>query len=212
MSKQFKAIETKFDGYHFRSRLEARWAVFFKTLGIPYEYEKEGFDLDGVWYLPDFYLPGQRHWLEIKPSLPSKSERNKAIDLAIATQKPVVILAGNVWNDVKGFCFSYLPDIDLTRSQLAEVDKFPHKIHWITSDECMFLDYQEDIAGADLDIGYMWSKARWKECPSCNSVIIWSPIKIPDHNPQCKCSFKETPRIIDAYTAARQARFEYGGK
>ena len=49
-----KPIETQYDGYFFRSRLEARWAVFFKSLGVPYEYEPEGFRRNGVWYLPDF--------------------------------------------------------------------------------------------------------------------------------------------------------------
>jgi len=53
---QIKAIETVYNGYRFRSRLEARWAVFFDTLGIEYRYEPEGFDLDGIWYLPDFFL------------------------------------------------------------------------------------------------------------------------------------------------------------
>ena len=52
-----KAIETHYNGYRFRSRLEARWAVFFDTLGVRYEYEPEGFELDdGTWYLPDFLL------------------------------------------------------------------------------------------------------------------------------------------------------------
>lgn len=37
-----QAIQTRYKGYHFRSRLEARWAVFFDTLGILWEYEKEG--------------------------------------------------------------------------------------------------------------------------------------------------------------------------
>jgi len=40
---EIKAIETVYNGYKFRSRLEARWAVFFDALGIEYEYEKEGF-------------------------------------------------------------------------------------------------------------------------------------------------------------------------
>lgn len=37
-----KAKETEYNGYRFRSRLEARWAVFFDVLGIKYEYEPEG--------------------------------------------------------------------------------------------------------------------------------------------------------------------------
>ena len=55
MSKTIKAIETEYNGYKFRSRLEARWAVFFDALGIKYEYEPEGFKLpSGQEYLPDF--------------------------------------------------------------------------------------------------------------------------------------------------------------
>ena len=50
-----KAIETEYNGYKFRSRLEARWAVFLDALGVDYEYEPEGFELpSGKRYLPDF--------------------------------------------------------------------------------------------------------------------------------------------------------------
>jgi len=65
-----KAIETEYKGYRFRSRLEARWAVFFDTLGIAWEYEKEGYDLGKAgWYLPDFWLPEAKTWLEVKPDI-----------------------------------------------------------------------------------------------------------------------------------------------
>lgn len=64
-----KAIETKYNGYRFRSRLEARWAVFFSTAQISYEYELEGFTMpSGTAYLPDFYLPEFDVYVEIKPS------------------------------------------------------------------------------------------------------------------------------------------------
>lgn len=53
-----KAIETKYKGHRFRSRLEARWAVFFEAAGIKWIYEKEGFIFNGKSYLPDFHLPG----------------------------------------------------------------------------------------------------------------------------------------------------------
>lgn len=64
-----KAIETKYKGYRFRSRLEARWAVFFDHLGIDWRYEEQGYDLGPKlgWYLPDFYLPKFKEWVEIKP-------------------------------------------------------------------------------------------------------------------------------------------------
>ena len=62
-----KPIETKYKGYRFRSRLEARWAVFFDHCGIKYEYEHEGFELSsGEKYLPDFYLPEQDAFVEVK--------------------------------------------------------------------------------------------------------------------------------------------------
>ena len=52
-------VQTEYKGYLFRSRLEARWAVFFDSLGVRWEYESEGYDLgDGIQYLPDFLLHG----------------------------------------------------------------------------------------------------------------------------------------------------------
>jgi hypothetical protein len=68
-------LETFYKGYRFRSRLEARWAVFFDALCIDWEYEPEAFDLDGVGYLPDFRLGarprgfggfGSKMWAEVK--------------------------------------------------------------------------------------------------------------------------------------------------
>ena len=65
-----KAIQTSYAGCRFRSRLEARWAVFFDTLGLRWEYEIEGFELGSAGrYLPDFKVHGERGsvWVEIKP-------------------------------------------------------------------------------------------------------------------------------------------------
>lgn len=53
-----KAIETRYAGCRFRSRLEARWAVFFDALGIAWDYEPEGLLVgpDERPYLPDFRI------------------------------------------------------------------------------------------------------------------------------------------------------------
>ena len=78
----FKAIETEYAGCRFRSRTEARWAVFFDTLSLEWEYEPEGFDLDGIRYLPDFYVQGIG-WLEIKPKKePTNEELQKCLAFA----------------------------------------------------------------------------------------------------------------------------------
>jgi hypothetical protein len=75
MTDTIMAIETIYNGYRFRSRLEARWAVFFDEAQIRYEYEPEGFDIPDVgYYLPDFYLPQFRSYAEVKPLSVSKDE------------------------------------------------------------------------------------------------------------------------------------------
>ena len=53
------AIPTEFNGVTYRSRLEARWAVFFtglEHLGLKFRYEPEGYTFDNTAYLPDFLV------------------------------------------------------------------------------------------------------------------------------------------------------------
>lgn len=70
---------TEFNENLYRSRLEARWAVFFVTADIDYIYELEGFTLkNGKNYLPDFYLPELDIYAEVKPRV--RSEFNKVIN------------------------------------------------------------------------------------------------------------------------------------
>lgn len=62
-----RAIETRYAGQVFRSRLEADYAATFDRYGIRWDYEPEGYKLsDGTWYSPDFYLPDSRAWAEVK--------------------------------------------------------------------------------------------------------------------------------------------------
>lgn len=50
-------LPSEYAGQLFRSRLEARWAIFFDALAISWEYEPEGYKLEsGNCYLPDFRL------------------------------------------------------------------------------------------------------------------------------------------------------------
>lgn len=55
-----KPIETEYDGHRFRSRLEARWAVFFNEMGWKYHYELDDIMVEHkgeiLRYLPDFYV------------------------------------------------------------------------------------------------------------------------------------------------------------
>lgn len=91
---ELRAIPTHYNGHKFRSRTEARWAVALDKLGVEYEYEAEGYDLDGINYLPDFYLPKEDCFLEIKGGPPTDQDWEKAGRLAFASKKFVNILSG----------------------------------------------------------------------------------------------------------------------
>jgi hypothetical protein len=96
-NKTIKPIQTHYKGYHFRSRLEARWAVFFDAIGWQWEYEPEGFDLgEGDFYLPDFRLicAEENLWVEIKAKEPNELEWRKAWKLAEQSQTRVVFGVG----------------------------------------------------------------------------------------------------------------------
>jgi len=91
-----KPIETIYNGYRFRSRLEARWAVFFDALELLYSYEPEGFDLNGLWYLPDFFVSNEL-WVEIKPNLQGNGDTAKAEQFVLTTGFPLAMCWGEPW-------------------------------------------------------------------------------------------------------------------
>lgn len=90
-----KVLETEYNGTLYRSRTEARWAVFMDAIGFPFVYEPEGFDLgkDG-WYIPDFYLPSIDWFMEVKPDVvvPGRSSPTEA--LCLSAKKPVITFCG----------------------------------------------------------------------------------------------------------------------
>jgi len=69
-------IETLYGGCRFRSRLEARWAVFFDALDLRWEYEPEAFALPSGAYLPDFrlHLASGPVWFEVKAPHASRND------------------------------------------------------------------------------------------------------------------------------------------
>jgi hypothetical protein len=92
-----KAIETRYKGYRFRSRLEARWAIFFDALGLTWEYEPEGFETDAGWYLPDFFLHGNGRrgpYVEIKATAPTETEIAKMVSVCEGKATYGLIISG----------------------------------------------------------------------------------------------------------------------
>jgi hypothetical protein len=206
-----KPIETQYHGHRFRSRLEARWAVFFDTLGIEYWYEHEGFDLDGLWYLPDFWLPQYECWIEIKPELLAvespefnqpvrpmmeSEDINKAERLARFTEKPVFIFGGDIapFEVITAAPLVFDPqDIELRGARALGVVLGEHG-EWKLSD----------------------SLHMWTECRQCHCLAIsWlGDATYAKTVNACLCrrgsplSDIKTPRLLAAYRAARSARFE----
>lgn len=87
--RRVEAIETEYGGQTYRSRTEARWAVFFDGLGISYDYEKTRLTLStGEVYIPDFYLSEFRAWFEVKPDNDAVVTEEAAKARRLAADKP----------------------------------------------------------------------------------------------------------------------------
>lgn len=101
-----KAISTKYKGIMFRSRIEARWAVFFEAVGLKWEYEQEGYILQsGECYLPDFVVHSPEFgpiFIEIKPDrAPEPKEILKCKQ--VSTKYKTLLIHGNPYVDFYGF-------------------------------------------------------------------------------------------------------------
>lgn len=162
-----RPIQTHYQGYTFRSRLEARWAVFFDTLAFRWEYEPEGYVLqDGAWYLPDFWLPQVSMFAEVKPACLGEDiveigeeAMSKVVGLVEATQHPTIILDGiprdtnywAVWPDpILGWTWN---DVWLSSHYRHHLNQNPH----IYADTGFSLD--ERRHGVPPNIEYL------AECP-----------------------------------------------
>lgn len=100
MNGPIRAIETQYAGCRFRSRTEARWAVFFDALDIPWDFEAQGFHTPAGGYLPDFWLPDVDLYVEIKGPTPGETELAKC--QAIPN---LIILVGGVPRRLEDFGF-----------------------------------------------------------------------------------------------------------
>lgn len=179
-----KPIETVYKGYRLRSRLEARWAVFYDALKIEWQYEPEGFDLgEAGWYLPDFYLPQLRCWIEIKPEMPKYNPHDSAVIKADAFSKlinaPLFLFFGNIpYPDP-----SKAPESDRDSSHLFFAGGWDSYYWWCRCNNC-----------GQLGIEFEGRSARL----SCNC-----------YGDSDKERNYDAPELVKAYEAARQARFEH---
>lgn len=195
-----KSIPTRYAGCHFRSRLEARWAVFFDALDIPWEYEPAGFELApfddaDTWggrtqgwdehlgfYLPDFFLPSLDAWFEVKGAKATSLELLKAWRLNQITGKQVFVAWGQIPHntDYNGFGRGSVPGYCGPNRNIETQGDY---------------DY------------------AWCVCPTCGKYGIefdGRGERICRHGQYDKGYTADNDEIQKAYTAARSARFEHG--
>jgi hypothetical protein len=92
-----KAIETKFKGYTFRSRLEARWAAMFELLGWQWDYEPV--DFNG--WIPDFAIYGKTLvYVEFPQDVADRIGRSGCKDeVLILGQRPEIKSEDEIWEE-----------------------------------------------------------------------------------------------------------------
>lgn len=155
-------IPTIYKGYKFRSRLEARWAVFFDSLKIPWVYEPEGVMVDGEKYLPDFYLPDCKQFFEVKGVLNTKDE--KKIEALIQNGYSVTVgyddgefQACDRWSE-KEFSLSQAHDSWLCRCKKCGKYWFMGSLG---SYGCQCCDYYDGDSGFTVIAEPGWDTKAW---------------------------------------------------
>lgn len=207
-----KPIETRYAGCRFRSRLEARWAVFFDTLGVKWEYEAQGFEVHdrlGIctekswYYLPDFWLPGLGLHAEVKGVL-DESSMCKLLSAAAYLSSPSGGCGGG--NDM--LILGPIPKPHNTSTDYLSID------NWIHDNETVQMPIRLHMHKGDLQFsGFHNRKFRCEHrgyVANDTDGLIFTPSSdfllsgFPNKHPHTVSVIK------NAYAAALSARFEYG--
>ena len=100
--KNLQPIKTIFEGIEYRSRLEARWAVFFKRLNFKFEHEPFTVENNGLTWTPDFIVyegfanPFRKPPLvEIKPVRPNEDYIKHLQDIRNPDESDILICVGD---------------------------------------------------------------------------------------------------------------------
>lgn len=185
-----KPIETVYNGYRFRSRLEARWAVFFQVMKIAFLYEPQGFRLkDGTLYLPDFYLPHFNVYVEIKSC--REKDDGKAVKFALsgAEKVPGILI-----------CYGDPADHDIRFATFWESDESGGGCYDTGSGNATFEFHIED----GVAVPHVYIPDSKTERHFFMTKNIFAEYMCPP------TAFASGAMVLYAETQARQARFEHG--
>ncbi len=149
------AIETIYRGNRFRSRTEAKWAVFFDLVGEPYEYEPQGVALSTGPYLPDFWLPRGGVWFEVKGTWEAIGPIDKYAELCRVSGHMVIVAAGQPQPGFKMVLISPTvrgpPEMDITIvHQEAHVVAYPVQFCRKASDLAVYCELPGFFRGGGI--------------------------------------------------------------
>jgi len=63
---QLAKPEVLLDTTSLQKQYEEQWAVFFEAWGLTFQRHSAGFSANGIWRLPNFYLPENRMWVALE--------------------------------------------------------------------------------------------------------------------------------------------------
>lgn len=214
-----KPIETIYNGYRFRSRLEARWAVLFDAANIRYEYEPQGFKTsDGECYLPDFYLPEYDWYVEVKPPRDGAGDDIKKASKFIGDQIKVLLILGNIPlktdKDVYHYSVMYyntlrkeirIERVCLDLGSVADQDPYTSLEFntWLAVDSNYIRNVYQVLHNASEVIQAIHDRDMYRLYSNDGIEFAWCDAHVcPDDGGQ--------QFINGCYDKARQARFEHG--
>jgi hypothetical protein len=199
-----KAIETAYKGYRFRSRLEARWAVFFDTLGWDWRYEHQGYqigwgDTAPRYWLPDFELTppnGGHYYVEVKGNKNYFSNDNFLIDIDFGGGPPGFYNRG-----IEGSQILLLGDVPEANYHFYFAPSLFHDsgvhIHWARLSE-----------RGIHHLGH--NDQRWFIDNFGYTSMEYSIEKIKNFQIFARSPLENSRGIGKAFQRARSARFEHG--
>lgn len=194
------AIPTWYRDTKFRSRLEARWAVFFDALKIQWQFEPQGFALpSGKAYLPDFHLPELDLWVEVKGDEGDlRASGDRLAEFAMNQDGNGLLILGPVLDASLGLPQHFV----LTR----------HAHCCGKQILCLHIAWVDMLAGgrAVNEVGFPCAALGNHGSISLPGLRGYGGGKATYTEPGQIIDWPTEPAHVNAYRAARSARFEHG--
>jgi hypothetical protein len=183
-----KPKKIKYGSFRYNAILEARWAVFFDSLGIKYEYEPiyDEVETGGrvVYYKPDFYLNELDIFVEIKPSKPCEIENIKGAGWAKHINEIIVLFNLNppTMELENGWLYDF-PDI-------RKIPTINDSFWWGQCLKCGHVDI-----------------AQYAQITSCGCYDKDYYNNLYEKEDKIGHGAERTPRLLKAYSIAKKYKF-----